>query len=78
MHTFLCFGVFMLVSGGIFVMIGKMLFVRETKAHPNEHEQNLEILDISVRLIKAGIGWMMFGLSVIIIYLFNQYLPPIQ
>lgn len=75
MHIFLYFGVFMLVSGGIFVMIGKMLFFRETNAHPNEHEQDLEI---SVRFIKTGIGGMMFGLLVIIIYLFNQYLPPIQ
>lgn len=74
MHIFLYFGVFMLVSGGIFVMIGKMLFVRETNAHPNEYEQDLEI---SVRFIKTGIGGMMFGLLVIIIYLFNQYLPPI-
>ena len=75
MHIFLYFGVFMLVSGGIFVMIGKMLFVRETNAHPKENEQDLEI---SVRFIKTGIGGMMFGLLVIIIYLFNQYLPPIQ
>lgn len=33
MNISLYFGLFMLVSGGIFVMIGKMLFVRETNAH---------------------------------------------
>ncbi len=70
MNLFLYFGIFMFLSGGIFTMIGKMLFVRETNAHQNKQEQDL---DIPRRFIKFGILEMMFGLLLIAIYLLDYY-----
>ena len=66
----LYFGLFMLVSGGIFAMIGKMLFVRETNTHQKKQEQDLEI---PRRFIKTGFLGMMLGLLLIAIYLLDYY-----
>lgn len=70
MNIYLYFGLFMLVSGGIFAMIGQMLFVREKNAHQNKQEQDLEI---PRRFIKTGILGMMLGLLLIGIYLLDYY-----
>lgn len=70
MNISLYFGLFMLVFGGILAMIGKMLFVRETNAHQNKQEQDLEI---PRRFIKTGILEMMIGLLLIAIYLLDYY-----
>ena len=70
MNISLYFGLFMLVSGGIFAMIGKMLFVRGTNAHQKKQEQDLEI---PRRFIKTGFLGMMLGLLLIAIYLLDYY-----
>ncbi len=69
MHIFLYLGIFMLVSGAIFGMVGKMQFVKKIHAS-NEQEQDLEMPQ---KLIKTGVFGMMVGILEIIIYLFSRF-----
>lgn len=69
MHIFLYLGIFMLVSGAIFGMVGKMQFVKKINAS-NEREQDLEMPQ---KLIKTGVFGMMVGILEIVIYLFARF-----
>ena len=67
MHIFLYLGIFMLVSGAIFGMVGKMQFVKKINA---SNEQDLEMPQ---KLIKTGVFGMMVGILEIVIYLFTRF-----